>query len=299
MKRVYITLDFRCNNDCIMCANTPEERRNNYRLSTEEIKNFLDKISLEEDSYVELSGGEPTIREDILEIGEYFKENFDRNLVLLTNARRLANNDFARKISKYVDRVVTAVYSSNPKKHDTITQRPGSFYGTLTGLKNMEEQGIKISVKNIPMKPNYEELPEWIEFVFNKFKDPVVFFSGLDLRGYAKQNQDKVAISYTELKPYLEETLDKSRELGKKVYFFTMPMCIFDPIYWDNYSIGMDEVSKNIEFLIPGRTSRKDKGLSVGKPSNECQECLLEPRCYWGWEGYVERYSNHEFKAIK
>lgn len=299
MKRVYVTLDFACNNDCLLCANMPEERKTGYSLDTREVKNFLVDMKLKRDDIVEFSGGEPTLRKDLPEICDFIRDNLQGRTVLLTNARKLSDPEFADKISEKVDKTVTAFYSHLPEKHDYITQRRNSFQESLRGVKNMEERGIEVHVKSIPTQLNYRELPEFIDFAFEEFQDPTVFFSGMDLRGFAKTNQDKVAVKYSDIKPYIEKSMDRAEEKGRNAFIFMMPMCIIDPCYWKHYSLCMGEMSREVEFLIAGRESKKDKGLSMGRPSENCYDCALERRCFWGWKGYVEKYGNNEFGFLE
>jgi len=299
MKRVYVTLDFVCNNDCVMCANTDEERNKDYRLATQEVKDYLTGLGLKDGDIVEFSGGEPTIRKDILELCKYFKENCKGELAILTNGRRMADPAFADEIARYINRTVTAFYAPDPVLHDTVTRKKGSFDDAFRGVKNMEERGVRVGIKTIPTKLTYRQLPQFVDFAFDNFKNPTVFFSGLDLRGQACTNQDEVAVRFSDVAPFLEAAIDRAAERGKTAYIFTMPMCSIDPFYWNNYSMCMDEISKDIEFLIPGKESKKDKGLLLDKPSEDCHVCEMENRCFWGWKGYVERFGSSEFKAYK
>lgn len=297
MKKAYLTLDFRCNNDCLLCANTPQERREDKILTAKDVYEFLGRTKMGRGDSIEISGGEPTLRKDIVDIFKFYRDNSDAELVLLSNARKLSEGKLSNQLSGYTDRIATAIYNTNPQMHDFVTQRNKSFSQTLKGLKNMDDNGTKISVKMIPIKQNYKELPEFVDFAFKNFSDPTVFFSGLDLKGHAEINRDKLSVSYSEIMPYLEKALDKAEDYGKHVLVFTMPMCSIDPHYWKYYSIGMDEISKEIEFMVPGVPKDKES-LFLGRPTEGCKECALEPRCYWPWQGYIETFGDKEIKPI-
>ncbi|MCL6630377.1 MAG: radical SAM protein, partial [Armatimonadetes bacterium] len=60
-----------CNLRCVHCRACPVEQRSPDDLSTDEAKAFIDQVSSFASPILVLSGGEPLVREDILDLAAY------------------------------------------------------------------------------------------------------------------------------------------------------------------------------------------------------------------------------------
>jgi len=71
----------------------------------------MDFIKPSKNDYIEISGGEPTLRKDLFDICEYIKSNYDTNLIILSNGRKFNDKSFSKQIKEVgVDRVMTTFY---------------------------------------------------------------------------------------------------------------------------------------------------------------------------------------------
>ena len=74
------------------------------------------------------------------------------NISLLTNALRIADDNFANKMFSIIDGskldVTVAFHSHIPEKHDFLTQHKGSFERSMKGVANMLKHSVKLSIKN-------------------------------------------------------------------------------------------------------------------------------------------------------
>ena len=93
---IYCLLGFSCNNNCVFCATGD----GNGDLETQEVIDFLSS-RVQTNDIVLFSGGEPTIREDIVSLTELFTA-LGGKVELLSNARRFAPADaeFTKEIAK-------------------------------------------------------------------------------------------------------------------------------------------------------------------------------------------------------
>ncbi len=120
-----------CSNNCLHC---PYPQRGN--------RNFTDiKASLEEkgdcDS-VEIFGGEPTLRSDLIEIIKFAKGVGYKRIKLRTNGRVLSNWNALRMLIRegcYLFEI--KVWGFNPQLFDSLTRAQGSFYETFQGIQNL------------------------------------------------------------------------------------------------------------------------------------------------------------------
>ncbi|MGB3988904.1 MAG: radical SAM protein, partial [Minisyncoccales bacterium] len=72
-KTLIIMVGYTCNNNCIICSNRPDDKTANDR-TTDDIVGDLIKGKKDGYNKVEFTGGEPTVRPDILKLAQYAKD---------------------------------------------------------------------------------------------------------------------------------------------------------------------------------------------------------------------------------
>ncbi|MCX5714501.1 MAG: glycosyltransferase, partial [Candidatus Omnitrophica bacterium] len=147
-EELHIELTYRCNSKCIMCDLWDYNKRRsvspNEELSLDEIKRLVDTSSyLRKTKVVVLSGGEPFVRNDIVDIGGFFsKEVPQASLGILTNGietERIVSNtkeilDRFQPKALWVGSSLDGVGDS----HDVIRGKDGAFtalYKTIQRFK--------------------------------------------------------------------------------------------------------------------------------------------------------------------
>lgn len=297
MRKIFLVTDYACNSACISCAKKLDEKG---RLNLDQIIEKIDLIKPSKDDYIEISGGEPTLREDLFDICHYLKSNYDTNLIILSNGRKFKDKSFSKQVKEVgVDRVMTTFYSPYEEKHDMITQRKGSFLDTLQGLKNLEEIELPISVKTIVLKQNYQELSDFVSFAYDTFHSAWVSIHGLIMRGQANDNREQLVARYKEMKPYIEDALDEAIRRDKNLGVFIIPSCTLDPSYWKYLSINWKEMTKEMIYISPEETIFGN--LDVAQP-DYCDDCLINKNCSWAWESawkeYIDMFGTSELDKI-
>lgn len=139
-------LTYACNLSCVHCLSS-SGRRDPDELSTAECKAVIDELQRMQVFYVNIGGGEPTMRPDFWELVEYATEHqvgvkFSTNGVKITPARAqwLASAD-------YVD-VQISLDGATEEVNDRV-RGPGSYATAMTALRNLADAGLsnfKISV---------------------------------------------------------------------------------------------------------------------------------------------------------
>jgi mycofactocin radical SAM maturase len=139
-------LTYACNLSCVHCLSS-SGRRDPRELSTAECQAVIDELERMQVFYVNIGGGEPTVRPDFWKLVDYATEHhvgikFSTNGVKITPsiAQRLARND-------YVD-VQVSLDGATPAVNDAIRGR-GSYQMAMGALANLAAAGMrnfKISV---------------------------------------------------------------------------------------------------------------------------------------------------------
>jgi mycofactocin radical SAM maturase len=139
-------LTYACNLACVHCLSS-SGRRDPAELSTAECKAVLDELERMQVFYVNIGGGEPTVRPDFWELIDYATEHhvgvkFSTNGVKITPdaARRLAASD-------YVD-VQVSLDGANAEVNDAVRGK-GSYATAIVAMRNLADAGVsgfKLSV---------------------------------------------------------------------------------------------------------------------------------------------------------
>jgi len=129
-----------CNLRCIHCfgdCGMPAKDE----LSTEELLGVLGALHDMGTEGLNISGGEPLLRKDLLEILDYCYDKF--TFSLLSNGT-LIDDEFARKFAEYVSPLQVSIYGYTAEDHDAVTKVPGSFKKTIKGVQSMIRNGVYV-----------------------------------------------------------------------------------------------------------------------------------------------------------
>jgi mycofactocin biosynthetic radical S-adenosylmethionine protein MftC len=139
-------LTYACNLSCTHCLSS-SGRRDPRELTTAQAKAVIDELQRMQVFYVNIGGGEPTVRPDFFELLDYAVDHqvgvkFSTNGIKLTPevARRLAGND-------YVD-VQISLDGATAEVNDAI-RGAGSYDTAVTAMRNLADAGVtnfKVSV---------------------------------------------------------------------------------------------------------------------------------------------------------
>lgn len=203
-----------CNQKCLHCYAAGQDYAEKKELSTDEWKKVIDKCKEARIPQLTFTGGEPTKREDLVELIDYsrwFITRLNTNGVLLTK-------ELCKKLHEAsLDSVQITFYSSNEEEHNKLVGAK-NFNRTVQGIKNAISAEIPLSI-NTPLcsiNKNYVETLKFLHELGVKY----VSCSGLIVTGNAKKEESKeTQLSENELYKILKDAMKYANENLMEISF--------------------------------------------------------------------------------
>lgn len=152
-------LTYACNLSCVHCLSS-SGKRDPRELSTEQCKAIIDELEAMQVFYVNIGGGEPTVRPDFWELVDYATAH-RVGVKFSTNGVRITPQVAARlAVSDYVD-VQISLDGATAEVNDAV-RGPGSFDMATRALENLAAAGFrqpKISV--VVTRHNVDQLDDF------------------------------------------------------------------------------------------------------------------------------------------
>lgn len=300
-----IMTGFSCNNNCVMCSTKPKAKNHPDR-STEEIIKDLIEGKKKNYTRVEFTGGEPTIRTDILGLLKRAKDLGYKEIALSTNARMLGYDNFCQNAVKNgLNRVTFTLNAHNSKLGQAISRTPAAFEQTVQGIKNiLRYPEMDVSANTVPIQVNYRYLHQIGRFIHNL---GVEAWNILDLipDGYGRDFYKLLSIKMTDLSFSLDSLMDVIKDFHL-ITFFDFPLCLFSPELRDNSHTnfitakGRMEIEKQIGYK-PKRFEKSTDNFCKDihkKRIRICRSCRFSKPCGGVWKNYLNLYGDGEIEYL-
>ncbi|WP_100810924.1 MULTISPECIES: mycofactocin radical SAM maturase [unclassified Microbacterium] len=295
-------LTYACNLSCVHCLSS-SGRRDPRELSTDECKAVIDELERMQVFYVNIGGGEPTVRSDFWELLDYATRHhvgvkFSTNGVKLTpdRAALLAAND-------YVD-VQISLDGATPEVNDDI-RGPGSYQTAITAMRNLRDAGMKnfkLSVvctrTNIPQLDEFKRIADeyGAQLRLTRLRPSG---RGADVWDELHPTQEQQRELYTWLLAHADEVLTGDSFFHLSAYGESLPglnlcgagrvVCLIDPIgdvYACPFAIHDDFLAGNVRtpggFTDVWRESALFQELRAPQTGGACASCAFFDTCKGG-----------------
>ncbi len=150
----------RCSNACVFCAQAG--------LALDEpgdLRSALRALARAHDE-VTLTGGEPTLRDDLGEVARAARGEGFARVGVQTHGRRLREPGYAASLARAgVTDVHLSLHGASPAVHDYHTGVAGSFVESAAGMAAARAAGLTVAVSTVLTRSNFRslaELPGWL-----------------------------------------------------------------------------------------------------------------------------------------
>lgn len=301
-EKLVLFTGFSCNSYCHFCIDL--NKRDVPDKSTKQIIREMVEAKDKGVTYLEMIGGETTIRADFLPLVRIAKRLGFKDVVVVTNGRMLAYPEFAKAtVDAGVSDLIFSIHGHDAKLHDAVTAAPGSFDQLIKGIANIRALGFKRVFGNCTVvKPNMRHLPD-IGRLFLKLDISHVEFIFVDPNyGGAYSNFHGLVPRIAEAAPFMRATLDVGRAVGIRHWTARyVPLCHFTD-YLDQISEIREVSIFHTRHWAPDfknddvGASRRKNGRSK---TERCEGCTLYDSCEGLWNEYLKRYDDTELTPVK
>lgn len=189
-----ISVTDRCNFRCIYCMNKKTTFLPQTQILTLEELAWIGRAFVELGvKKIRLTGGEPLLRKNVLQLFEYFGQFEElKELTMTTNGFRLA--EFAQALKQAgVKRINISLDSLQPKRFQSITKK-GQLHTVLQGIEAAIQAGFaQIKLNTVVLKNyNHDEIIDLVTFAVERgldisFIETMPFGQDNNIRYYSSQ----------------------------------------------------------------------------------------------------------------
>jgi len=160
-KWCFFAIDNVCNNRCEMCSIWKEEPR---IVSLEDAKRVIDRLKENNFQVLQLTGGEPLLNPNFLEIVKYAKGL--KFLVFAPTNGTLIDEHMAQKIKESkIDQISVSLHHYKPEVFEKISGKKGILESVVKSIELLKGKKVPVSVLCTISRSNKDDIEEIVKFV--------------------------------------------------------------------------------------------------------------------------------------
>jgi len=278
-REVFLKLTRHCNNRCRFCCDTVFWNGSNMDL--DRVREKIAEGAQKGYQRLFLSGGEPTIHPDFLEIIRYGQSLGYVEIITITNGRRFYYPEFSRQaVEAGLTAVVVSVNSHDARTHDALVSVKGAFRQARRGIQNLRRLGCPVNLSAVVNQQNVHQLPDMVR-AYKKWGAGAATFMQLipNDRDWARSRQ----VIYYELETGrgpVRQALAVARDIGLAVEFKKFPDAFFED-YEEQIQepLGWALEVAEIAWRRPERYAPFRRGDAIQCHGARCEHCAYNNFC--------------------
>jgi AdoMet-dependent heme synthase len=151
-----------CNLRCVHCRASAQAGPYPGELSTDEAFALMDDIASFAKPVIILTGGEPLLRPDILDIARRGTA-LGLRMVMAPNGTLLTLERAGDLLAAGIQRISVSLDGATPATHDAFRAVPGAYEGALRGIEAARQAGLAFQINTTVTQRNLQELPSILE----------------------------------------------------------------------------------------------------------------------------------------
>lgn len=179
---IYLMITKKCNLKCSFCSlGCSPEIDEPVILNMDNIKHIIDELSNYKIGSIIITGGEPTIRKDLLEIIDYIHDKLNCKLILETNALLIDSN--------FIEKVKEKVYQIDISFENIFEKDAKWQYEKIVDVvKKLKDNQVSTVFSYVTTSENYDNVFEFIDLAV-EYNPKHVIIRNVCSIGNAKNNK--------------------------------------------------------------------------------------------------------------
>ncbi len=288
-----VILGYECNLACDYCTITPAMRTR--ELSTTAVLQALRRGRQLAYDRVSFTGGEPTIRRDLLGLVRAARALHFTDVKVQTNGLMLAQvANLTRLVAAGVSRIHLSIHTHRAADYERLVRRADTHAAMVTGLKNVLASGLPLVVDVILKADTVERLPAAIAWLGGLGVANV----DLWLVSLTDGNRDNIASlpQIRDIRPTLDKAFAAADRAGIRVRSLHIPRCLLG----DARAHAYDPGSERVMVVTPEASFELcDSKLTGTVHVPACEGCEHRSYCPGIRPDYLEIYGDAEIACAR
>jgi MoaA/NifB/PqqE/SkfB family radical SAM enzyme/SAM-dependent methyltransferase len=287
--RALIKVGYGCNENCAFC-HTLDVRHIDGEAS--EVHRKIERAKQLGHSMVVLSGGEPTIRKELLGWARHVA-SLGMDLGLVTNGRMLAYPELVeRLIESRLGYVYLSMHGGTARVNDLMVRAEGAFDQTYAALRSLSGRGLDLTVNCVVTRHNLAHLRGVIDACL-PLSDVRIKLSMVEPKGGGDRLFEHLIPRVTEVAAAVLDALEhaRTRGAGDRVRHGGVPLCLLPG--WEHAydDLRTHHYRTMVEIGEPDFFPVDDQNKVQPEP---CEGCALRGACPGLYRGYHEKHGASE-----
>lgn len=221
-----IELNKKCCLNCVHCSSEASVQRSE-KLDVDKLKEIISKVrKTHRVDTVSLSGGDPLIYPDFLEIFNFLKQQRVK-IIIFSSGTLLDNHDQMSSVPKELLHLLK-ISKNNPEIHlniqgydkntiETINCVPGSFNFIQQTISNIKQEKLYLGANVVPFKKNFQNLEKIFNFCVEHDFDQIKFLRFVPQGRGKGENLELSPSDFLEVQKSLVKILDRAKSQNEKI----------------------------------------------------------------------------------
>jgi MoaA/NifB/PqqE/SkfB family radical SAM enzyme len=286
--KALIKVGYGCNEHCTFCHTLDVRHLDG---ESAEVTAKIDRAARLGHTMVVLSGGEPTIRPELLTWASHISA-LGLDLGLVTNGRMLAYPDLVeRLVERRLKYAYVSLHGGSARVHNALVRADG-WDETMRALTNLSGRGLDLTINCVVTRQNLGALREVVDATA-RFTDAKLKFSMVQPKGGGEKLFDQLTPRVADVAAAVADAIGHAG--SREVRHDGIPLCLL-PGLEDRYDdLRTHRFATMVEIGEPDIFPVDDAAKIQPTP---CAGCALRGPCPGLFRGYHEAFGDGELRPI-
>jgi len=288
-----VILGYECNLACDYCTITPQMRAR--ALSGADVLAQLRRGRSLDYDRVAFTGGEPTIRGDLLPLVRAAKRLGYGDIKVQTNGLVLASKaNMGRLVDAGATRIHVSIHTHEAAAYEALVRREGTYAAMVEGLDNALASGLTVIVDVIIKADTVERLSAAVAWLIARGVDNVDLWY-VSLTDGNRDNLESLP-RISEVMPVLRRVLAAARKAGVQARSLHIPRCLLG----EDRAHAFDPGAQRVMVVTPEATFELSESKLAGTVHvPACEGCVHRAICPGIRPDYLEVYGDTEIAQAR